>query len=304
MAADDKQACEQLSTKMEILLTCIQLVGSEEESIAGKASKVLMSLACQGSSANVLISPPIVEEMRIVSRKNDIVRYRIYDILITYCCVSQDNLTFCEENQLINSLLAEVSTGDILVQLNALELITTLASCPHGRDYLERQGIIQKLAGNLDEATADPLASLLVPGLMKFFGALAHFQPDILAKYPNFTNTMFNLIDDPDISLRMIAIETLSFIAIGRDGKLALNQQGLELLIPFFNSHLIKFAIQYNICLGSKLEIAIKTIGSLFTHAYNDVRLKALNSFAELTHIPSTVYTNILFILIRFSFLL
>jgi 26S proteasome non-ATPase regulatory subunit 5 len=118
-----------------------------------------------------------------------------------------------------------------------LELITTLASCPHGRDYLERQGIIQKLAGNLDEATADPLASLLVPGLMKFFGALAHFQPDVLAKYPNFTNTMFNLIDDPDISLKMIAIETLSFIAIGRDGKLALNQQGPELLIPFFNSH-------------------------------------------------------------------
>nr|CAH0105925.1 unnamed protein product [Daphnia galeata] len=264
MAADDKLACEQLSTKMEILLTCVQLVGSDEESIAGKASKVLMSLARQGSSANVLISPPIVEEMRIVSRKNDIVRYRIYDILITYCCVSQDNLTFCEENQLINSLSAEVSTGDILVQLNALELITTLASCQHGRHYLERQGIIQKLAGNLDEATADPLASLLVPGLMKFFGALAHFQPDILAKYPNFTNTMFNLIDDPDISLRMIAIETLSFIAIGRDGKLALNQQ------------------------GSKLEIAIKTIGSLFTHAYNDVRLKALNSFAELTHIPST----------------
>jgi hypothetical protein len=35
----------------------------------------------------------------------------------------------------------------------------------------------------------------------------------------------------------MIAIETLSFIAIGRDGKLALNQQGPELLIPFFNSH-------------------------------------------------------------------
>jgi hypothetical protein len=139
---------------------------------------------------------------------------------------------------------------------------------------------------------------------MKFFGALAHFQPDVLAKYPNFTNTMFNLIDDPDISLKMIAIETLSFIAIGRDGKLALNQQGPELLIPFFNSHLIKFSIQYNICLGSKLEIAIKTIGSLFTHAYNDVRLKALNSFAELTHIPSTVYTNILFILIRFSFLL
>jgi 26S proteasome non-ATPase regulatory subunit 5 len=217
MAADDEQACEQLSTKMELLQSCLQAVGSDDSSIAGKASKVFMSLARQRSAVS------------IVSRKNDVVRYRIYDILITYCCASQDNLTFCEEKELINSLLAEVSTGDILVQLNALELITTLASCQHGRDYLERQGIIQKLAGNLDEATADPLASLLVPGLMKFLGALAHFQPDVLARYPNFTNTMFNLIDDSDVSLRMIAIETLSFIATERGGKFALNQQGMKL---------------------------------------------------------------------------
>jgi 26S proteasome non-ATPase regulatory subunit 5 len=224
MAADDEQACEQLSTKMELLQSCLQAVGSDDSSIAGKASKVFMSLARQRSAASVLVSPPIVEEMRIVSRRNDVVRYRIYDILITYCCASQENLTFCEEKELISSLLAEVLIGDILVQLNALELITTLASCQHGRDYLERQGIIQKLAGNLDEATADPLASLLVPGLMKFFGALAHFQPDVLARYPNFTNTMFNLIDDSDVSMRMIAIETTSFIATERDGKFARNQ--------------------------------------------------------------------------------
>jgi hypothetical protein len=68
------------------------------------------------------------------------------------------------------------------------------------------------------------LPRLLVPGLMKFMGALAHFQPDVLARYPNFTNTMFNCIDDSDVSMRMIAIKTTSFIATERDGKFALNQ--------------------------------------------------------------------------------
>lgn len=231
MATDDPTACEQLSTKLEILLSCLQLVGSTDESIAGKASRLFMSIARQGDTANVLVSPPIVEEMRIVSRKNDIVRYRIYDIIVTYCCTSEEKLAFCEEKQLIHSLLEEVSIADILVQLNALELVTTLASCQHGRDYLERQGITQKLASNLDQATADPLATLRVPGIMKFFGALAHFQPNVLSKYPNFTATMFNLIDDSDISLKMISIETLSFIAIERDGKLALSQLGMLICI-------------------------------------------------------------------------
>lgn len=36
------------------------------------------------------------------------------------------------------------------------------------------------------------------------------------------------------------------------------------------------------------MDKAIKTIGSLFTHAFNEVRLKALNSFAELTHVAPT----------------
>ena len=190
-----------------------------------------MSLARQGDSANILVSSPIVEEMRIVGRKSDVVRYRIYDIIVAYCCVSKEKLIFCDENQLIRSLLDEVtSTADILVQLNALELLTTLVSCQHGRDYLQERGTIAKLACQLDQATADPLASLLVPGLMKFFGALAHFQPEIITKYPNFTNTMFNLVNDADVSLQMIAIETMSFIATAPEGKILLDQQGFNLI--------------------------------------------------------------------------
>lgn len=233
IAADDRNSHSVLSTKLELLLYCLRLVGSDDTSIASKASKVLMSLVRQGDTGNVLTSPPVVEEMRIVSAKSDVIRYRIYDIIVTSCCVSEEKLLFCHDNQLIHSLLAEVSTGDILVQLNALELLTTLVSCQHGRDYLEKQGTIQKLASSLDEATADPLASLLVPGLMKFFGALAHFQPDVLTKYPNFTNTMLNLVEDSEISLKVIAIETLSFIGTRRDGKIALNQLGMHFCLIF-----------------------------------------------------------------------
>lgn len=230
MAAEDSKYVEQLSTKLELLICCLRLIGSDNSSIANKASKVFMSLTRQGDAANVLVSAPIVDEMFVVSRKNDVVRYRIYDIVIAFCCASEEKLLFCDENKLIHSLLDEVTAGDILIQLNALELLTTLVSCQHGRDYLEKQNIIQKLACSLDQSTADPLASLLVPGLMKFFGALAHFQPDIITKYSNFTNTMFNLLNDSDTSLKIIAIETLCFIATTPKGKFVLDQQGISLI--------------------------------------------------------------------------
>lgn len=226
LAADDAEVAPQLSSKVELLINCLRLVGSDNLTIANKASKVLTSLCVHGDAANVLVSPPMVQEMRIIEKKSDIIRYRIYDIIIAVCCISEEKLAVSDEAQLIQPLLAEVSSTDILVQLNALELLRNLAACRHGRDYLRRQGTIQKLANNLNEATSDALASLIVPGLLKFFGALAHFDPTVVSEYSNFTDTLFNLIEDTDVSLSIIAIETLSFIATGCDGKLILNQQG------------------------------------------------------------------------------
>lgn len=215
-----------MSSKIELVLSCLRLVGSDDLNISGRALKVLTTLATQGDAANILVSPPLVEEMRTIAAKNDTVRYRIYDIIIALCCSSENKLAIANEARLIQPLLEEVSTGDILIKLNALELLRSLAAVQHGRDYLKNEGMIQKLANSLNESTSDPLGSLIVPGFLKFFGTLAHFQPSVLSEYPNFTGTLFNLIGDSDILVAVVAMETISFISTGIDGKLALSQQG------------------------------------------------------------------------------
>lgn len=254
----------QLASKVELLLSCLRLIGSDDSGIAGKASRVLAGLAARGEAANVLVSPPLVEEMRVVSRKNDTVRFRIYDLVVALCCASEGMLAVCEESQLVQPFLDEASNSrDILVQLNALELLKTLVSVQHGRDYLQRQGTIQKLANSLNQATSDPLASLIVPGLMKFFGALAHFQPGIMEEIANFTDSLFNLIDDPDLVLSVIAIETLSFISTGPGGKAALSRQ------------------------GSRMDGALRRIGFLLTNSNGEIRIKTLHCVSELLRLPS-----------------
>ena len=62
---------------------------------------------------------------------------------------------------------------------------------------------------------------------MKFFGNIAHQQPkEICGKFQVFINMVFGLVDSEDISLRVIAIETLCFIGESSEGKLALEKQG------------------------------------------------------------------------------
>ena len=62
---------------------------------------------------------------------------------------------------------------------------------------------------------------------MKFFGNIAHQQPkEICGRFQVFINMVFGLVDSEDISLRVIAIETLCFIGESSEGKLTLEKQG------------------------------------------------------------------------------
>lgn len=220
------ETAELLSTKLELLLLCVRLVGSEDVSVGSKASNVLVALAKRGEVGSVVMSSQLVDEMRLIMQKNETVRFRVYDIAANFASASAENLSRCDEAQILQSLLDEVSSGDVLILLNGVELLKTLATSSHGRSFLEKQGMIQKLASSFVHLTDNPIGGLIVPGMMKFFGVIAHHDPGIVDRYPSVVDTLFNLIEDSDPSLRTVAIETFSFIASNSEAKLALNRNG------------------------------------------------------------------------------
>lgn len=71
----------------------------------------------------------------------------------------------------LNQLLNEVSGGDILVQLNALELLAQMAAHPRGLNYLKMDGIVSKLSYLLSTAKTDQMAAILLPGIIFHFSA-------------------------------------------------------------------------------------------------------------------------------------
>lgn len=76
---------------------------------------------------------------------------------------------------LITSLLAELDSSDILLRLNVIELLSTLAGSPHGLEYLQGKGIIDKLHHQLASVNEDPLGNLVVPGNYKSIKLLIVF---------------------------------------------------------------------------------------------------------------------------------
>jgi hypothetical protein len=73
-------------------------------------------------------------------------------------------LQAAHDSGLLPALIAELDNSDILLQMNALELLTKLAVFESGLQYLRQHGIVTALANRVTAVSEDPLASLSLPG--------------------------------------------------------------------------------------------------------------------------------------------
>ena len=72
----------------------------------------------------------------------------------------------------LQPLCDEVKKDDVLLQLNALELLTDLAQVHQGLDFLESTKVLQELENFIDTLATSATGGFLVPGIVKLFGRL------------------------------------------------------------------------------------------------------------------------------------
>lgn len=65
---------------------------------------------------------------------------------------------------LIQQIVNEVQSEDILVQLNAIEMVSDLALSPHGLIFLDQQGVLSRLEEMMVGLNNNPMMGLLLPG--------------------------------------------------------------------------------------------------------------------------------------------
>jgi hypothetical protein len=77
---------------------------------------------------------------------------------------SHAGLQATHDSGLLPALIAELYNSDILLQMNALQLVTNLALFENGLQYLRRHAVLDALAKKVSSISEDPLASLVLPG--------------------------------------------------------------------------------------------------------------------------------------------
>lgn len=67
---------------------------------------------------------------------------------------------------------------------------------------------------------------------MKLFGHLAHSEPmQSLEKYKYMTNNIFENLNEADLTIVGVALDTIAFIGENNAGKLALESLGIEVVL-------------------------------------------------------------------------
>lgn len=88
----------------------------------------------------------------------------LFKVAIDLSVLSTQALEATVQSGLLQQLVNETSDTDILVQLNAIELVSDLARSPHGLRFLDQQGVVAQLEDVLIHLNDNPYAGLLLPG--------------------------------------------------------------------------------------------------------------------------------------------
>ncbi|XP_063906784.1 26S proteasome non-ATPase regulatory subunit 5 [Zophobas morio] len=218
-----------LCKRESLLINVIRCVGDGDLGVAKMAAEVVQEVGLSAAGIKQLTNVEVLKALHGVMGINEIVRFRVYEFLIHISVQSEVNFDLLKSTGLFPQILSELDNNDILLRLNVVELLSQLGLTKHGYGYLELNDTLKKLALMLD---GDDLITvqLCEPGILKFFGNMAHWKPmELLSKYPNLYQRMFTNLDSTDFTIVGVSVETLGHIGLSNDGKVALDSTGASM---------------------------------------------------------------------------
>lgn len=207
------------SSVSPMLTRVAYLLGHEDLSIAKTCHDVLIELARRSDSQSLFFSPQFQQIFAELKEKNEIVKFRVYELMIDIAILSPDALIRIDEMGHLAQLVALLSQDDPLLVMNCTKLISDLIPSRHGLNYLENNGLFRVLLQKLDNINDDPFRNLLLPCYIKVFGELAHYSIPLFSNYLSILNVISSFFDQNDVALLNCALDTIAVIGLSTAGK-------------------------------------------------------------------------------------
>ncbi|OAD72742.1 hypothetical protein PHYBLDRAFT_146063 [Phycomyces blakesleeanus NRRL 1555(-)] len=140
---------------------------------ASKASGVLQKVALTEPGLEAFtsgISPMMLQQLVYI---DGTVSFRIYELVVDVASSSENAFKKCESSGLLSIIHTQISSNDLLLRINAIEILHKLA-LKSGIEFLEKNNILQELSVLLSqEYDTDVVLVLTKCAIIKFFANLS-----------------------------------------------------------------------------------------------------------------------------------
>lgn len=279
------------SENLLLLVEAANCLASPDRSIAQGAITTFINMGKSPQGLSILFSQVFVDGLKNVMLVDDTSRFRVYEILVAVSEKSVEGLQASHASGLLPLLLTEIKSTDHLIQLNALEVMNTLATCNHGLLYLQESGVIQYLVDKISKLEEEPLSFVLLPGLIEFFGNLYKLQPKQFSEqYPNVLGLLFQSMDTADPVLLGVIISTVGKIGSTNAGKQVLNNSDKMVLFLKRSGQLLSSKNDTTVSVMNSLSELIKTDDPSLTPVtkqwFEELGPSALETVANIAKLP------------------
>lgn len=270
-AACHRQKIFQLLDDTTLLICIVDRIGDDNIYIAECAMKIVKNVGMAPNDSH-MYKGEFLRTFTQLLQKNDTISFRVYEVIVDIAKTSRRALEMWAQSGLLNGLINFLDNEDILLQLNALKILSELTIFEEGVSYLEQQGLLNKLAQKIAQANENPLSNLLISGLMKFFSNIArHWPNELFSKYPVVISALFEIFDREVVENQDIlgsALDTLGLVSASVEGKYALQ------------------------ALGDAMPTALKKIAEIVQRMPTSLRICGLNNLALILEVKTDEQDN------------
>ncbi|KAI8033894.1 26S proteasome non-ATPase regulatory subunit 5 [Drosophila gunungcola] len=246
-------------------------------SVASSAAINILSIVLVQRLSDAGVHAKLVELLVGVEE----VRCRAYELAVSLAKSNAASLSAVEF--ILDEALRELDNEDVLLQACVLEILVPLAEQNHGLSYLERRRVFDVISARVQCIDENPLDSLLIPSIMKFFGKVATVQPEkIITGYPHMLDCLFQAVQSEDLTSLPTALDTLANLASSPQGKVLLFQQfkhAVEESFKKYGSYTKTLPAPLKVRLLNSLDV-IYTLEAPPTKQINDILETWYESFA------------------------
>jgi len=207
-------ACVSQLASTGLLATCEPLLLDEDTGTAETAAGVLHSVVecpvgCQAVLGAGGDDTGLAGRLQARLRGlGDVERIRVLHLFVELGHHSEEAFGALQERGVYKEVLGSFLTDDILLKLNAVELMDALGSFPAGQAYLGQQGLPAQLARELQDPMCDASVRLCLARLLGFvlLRTPSAFDALLPGKEAPFAQTVAALLDSRDPAERLCAL--------------------------------------------------------------------------------------------------